>query len=69
MKKMVNILVLIAVVIYAVSPVDLAPGPVDDMIMFVICFIAKRRHFTPAAVSDEGSTAAANTIADRAEIP
>ena len=34
-KKMKNI-ALIALLIYVISPVDLAPGPMDDMIMCLL---------------------------------
>ena len=33
MDKKMKIIALIALLVYVVSPVDLAPGPVDDMIM------------------------------------
>ena len=33
MDKKMKIIALIALLIYVISPVDLAPGPVDDMIM------------------------------------
>ena len=33
MDKKMKIIALIALLAYVISPVDLAPGPVDDMIM------------------------------------
>lgn len=33
MDKKLKIIALIALLVYVISPVDLAPGPVDDMIM------------------------------------
>ena len=36
MDKKMKIIALIALLAYVISPVDLAPGPVDDMIM---CFM------------------------------
>ena len=36
-------LVLIVLALYVASPVDLAPGPVDDLIMLLIYVIANRR--------------------------
>ena len=33
MDKKMKIIALIALLVYVISPVDLAPGPVDDMIM------------------------------------
>jgi uncharacterized membrane protein YkvA (DUF1232 family) len=33
MDKRMKIIALIALLVYVISPVDLAPGPVDDMIM------------------------------------
>ena len=36
MDKKMKILALIALLIYVISPVDLAPGPMDDMIMCLL---------------------------------
>ena len=36
MDKKMKIIALIALLIYVISPVDLAPGPVDDMIMCLL---------------------------------
>ena len=33
LHKKMKIIALIALLVYVISPVDLAPGPVDDMIM------------------------------------
>lgn len=43
MKNGLNVLVLIVLALYVASPVDLAPGPVDDLIMLLIYVIANRR--------------------------
>ena len=36
MDKKMKIIALIALLIYVISPVDLAPGPMDDMIMCLL---------------------------------
>ena len=43
MKNGLNVLVLIVLALYVASPVDLAPSPVDDLIMLLIYVIANRR--------------------------
>ena len=43
MNKGLNVLVLIVLALYVASPADLAPGPVDDLIMLLIYVIANRR--------------------------
>ena len=43
MNKLVRILILIAVIVYAVSPVDLMPGPIDDLIVLVAGAIGTRQ--------------------------
>ncbi len=45
-------IILGALILYVVSPFDLAPGPVDDIIAILIYMLANRRH--PALyVSDD----------------
>ena len=36
MNKKMKIIALIALLAYVISPVDLAPGPMDDMIMCLL---------------------------------
>lgn len=36
-------IILVSMILYVVSPVDLAPGPVDDMIALLIGVAARRR--------------------------
>ena len=36
MDKKMKIIALIALLVYVISPVDLAPGPMDDMIMCLL---------------------------------
>ena len=36
MDKKMKIIALIALLVYVVSPVDVAPGPIDDMIMCLL---------------------------------
>ena len=43
MEKFTKWLILGVLALYVVSPVDLAPGPVDDMIAILIYMVAARR--------------------------
>lgn len=36
-------LILIAVVIYIISPLDLVPGPIDDVILAIVTLFARKR--------------------------
>ena len=36
MDKKMKIIALIALLVYVISPVDLAPGPMDDMVMCLL---------------------------------
>lgn len=38
-----KLLILIAVLIYVVSPVDFAPGPIDDAILMLIGYAATKK--------------------------
>lgn len=40
MKNKTNILILAALILYVLSPVDAVPGPIDDVILMVIYAIA-----------------------------
>ena len=43
MEKLTKWLIITALALYVISPVDLAPGPVDDAIAILIYMIAARR--------------------------
>lgn len=43
MEKLTKWLIIGALAVYVISPVDLAPGPVDDAIAILIYMIAARR--------------------------
>ncbi len=43
MEKFTKWLIITVLALYVVSPVDLAPGPVDDAIAILIYMIAARR--------------------------
>ncbi len=43
MEKITKWLVITVLALYVVSPVDLAPGPIDDAIAILIYMIAARR--------------------------
>ncbi len=43
MEKITKWIIIGALALYVISPVDLAPGPVDDAIAILIYMIAARR--------------------------
>ncbi|MCR5061100.1 MAG: hypothetical protein K6A80_08740 [Saccharofermentans sp.] len=42
MKKLAKGLILLAVIIYVVSPVDAAPGPIDDLLVMAIAMASNK---------------------------
>ena len=46
-NKMVKILIFIFMLIYVVSPVDLCPGPIDDMIVIMLSMAAQKKNWLP----------------------
>ena len=52
MDKKMKIIALIALLAYVISPVDLAPGPMDDMIMCLLYAIMNYKSI-PEDVLDE----------------
>jgi uncharacterized membrane protein YkvA (DUF1232 family) len=38
-----KILVLIALILYVISPVDAVPGPIDDIILCIVYVMANRK--------------------------
>ena len=42
-KGLAKIIVLIAVAAYIISPVDLVPGPVDDIIVLLLTIAANKK--------------------------
>ena len=52
MNGLIKWLIVAALGLYVLSPVDLAPGPIDDAIMVLIYFVAARRKRL-ASVVDE----------------
>lgn len=43
MEKITKWLIITVLALYVISPVDLAPGPVDDAIAILIYMVAARR--------------------------
>ena len=43
MNNIMKGFVLAAVILYMVSPIDVAPGPIDDMIVLVLGLAARKR--------------------------
>jgi uncharacterized membrane protein YkvA (DUF1232 family) len=43
MNGFAKIVVLIAVAVYIISPIDLVPGPVDDIIVLLLTIAANKR--------------------------
>lgn len=44
-NKVVKALIFIFMMIYVVSPVDLVPGPIDDMIVILLSMAAQKRNW------------------------
>ena len=42
-----SIILLVTLVLYAISPVDAAPGPIDDLILILMYAIANGRKLKP----------------------
>ena len=43
MNQIVRIFTLVGLLIYVISPVDLVPGPIDDIILIVAHYLSKRK--------------------------
>ena len=43
MNDLKKVLILIAVIIYVISPVDLCPGPIDEIILVICAYVSQRR--------------------------
>lgn|GEM_PF-482015 len=52
MNGLIKWLIIGALGLYVLSPVDLAPGPIDDAIMVLIYFVAARRKRLAAVMDD-----------------
>lgn len=42
-KGLLKVLIILGVLIYAISPIDAFPGPVDDLIVIILGVVANRR--------------------------
>ncbi len=43
MNKIFRILLLMGLMLYVASPLDLVPGPIDDMILMIMFFASNRQ--------------------------
>ena len=43
MNQIVRVFTLVVLLIYVISPVDLVPGPIDDMILIIVHYLSKRK--------------------------
>ena len=43
MNQITKILMLVFMIIYVVSPIDACPGPIDDVIVFLLSLAAQRK--------------------------
>ena len=43
MNKVFRMLLLIGLMFYVASPLDLVPGPIDDMILMIMFFASNRK--------------------------
>lgn len=50
-RNTVSIILLVALALYAISPVDAVPGPIDDIILFLIYGIANQRKLKARATA------------------
>ena len=46
-RNTVSIILLVALALYAISPVDAAPGPIDDLILILMYTIANHKKLKP----------------------
>ena len=53
MEKFTKWLIIGALALYVASPVDLAPGPIDDAIAIMIYLVSQRRKFVAEAAEHE----------------
>lgn len=53
MDKKMKIIALIALLAYVISPVDLAPGPMDDMIMCLLYAIMNYKTFSNEVLDEK----------------
>ena len=53
MDKKMKIIALIALLAYVISPVDLAPGPMDDMIMCLLYAIRNYKTFSNEVLDEK----------------
>ncbi|MDO5138491.1 MAG: hypothetical protein Q4D71_08555 [Oscillospiraceae bacterium] len=56
MNSGLKILLLIALLMYVISPVDCVPGPVDDMILILVYAVMNRRKAGPVDLISEKNT-------------
>ncbi len=42
MNNFTKVLLLVLLLVYVVSPLDLVPGPIDDVLVILLCFAANR---------------------------
>ncbi len=43
MKGLLKVLIAIIVLVYIVSPIDIAPGPIDDIIVLLLGLASQKR--------------------------
>lgn len=43
MEKYIKILILLAIVMYIISPVDIIPGPMDDVLLLTLGIAAQQK--------------------------
>lgn len=47
MNRLTKVLILVAMMIYVVSPIDACPGPIDDLIVVLLSMAAQRKMMLP----------------------
>ena len=46
-KSFLKIMLMVLVILYVISPIDAMPGPIDDVIVLLLGFAAKKRISAP----------------------
>lgn len=58
MNNAIKGIILMAIIVYALSPIDLAPGPIDDLIVIAVGLAGQK---ALASISSDSSTTTIDT--------
>ena len=68
MDKKMKIIALIALLVYVISPVDLAPGPMDDMVMCLLYAIMNYKTISNEVLDEKPESWPPNTSSCKHEM-